>query len=172
MASGDSLLIFRATDNEPPDADAAPVNSVLSASADEPDNVLYALDFDDGATNEFAVFSAVMPRQYGGGGVTVTLVWFSGAATTGNARFEVAFKSLGDSDSVNKVSAAAQVTTDTTDGTAKDLTYATIAFTDGAQMDSVAVGEMFQLRVNADSADAGHTLVGDARLIMVEIKET
>jgi len=83
MASGDTLVVFRAVDGEPPDADAAAINARLSLGSDEPDAVQYVVDFDDGATNEFMFFTGFNPNHYDGGGITVTLIWFSEAATTG-----------------------------------------------------------------------------------------
>jgi len=45
-----------------------------------------------------------------------------------------------------------------------------VAFTDGAQMDSVAVGELFRIKVTRDAAS--DDAAGDAELHAVEIKET
>ena len=39
-------------------------------------------------------------------------------------------------------------------------------------MDSVAVGEGFRLRINRDADNILDTLVGDAELLFVELKET
>ena len=174
MASGDALCVWRALDNEPPDADYATLDSRLTASADEPDDVIPFLACDDGATNEFAAFSGVMPEHYGGGGLTLTLMWSSAAATTGDAKWEAAFKSFTDDvdDQDSKAYAAAKAVTATTASGAGEIDYADIAFTDGAEMDSIAKNEYFRLTINADSADAAHTLVGDAELIAVYLTET
>lgn len=45
-----------------------------------------------------------------------------------------------------------------------------VAFTDGADMDSVAVGESFRMKVTRDAASDDAT--GDAELVKVEIRET
>lgn len=171
MASGDTLLFFRPSDAEPPDDDAAVVNYLLTASADEPDALLMTVDHND-TTNSFMYYTGFLPRNYAGGGLTATVMWFSDAATTGDAKLEIGIKSLGDTDSVDKAAATAQSATDTTNGTAKTLNYTTITFTSGAQMDSLAAGEMFQLRMNADAVDAAHTISGDVRVVGIEIKET
>jgi hypothetical protein len=174
MASGDTLCVFFANDNEPPDADYATLDTILVASADEPDDYIPVLDFDPGATNEHAEFGGFMPRHYGGGGITVTLIW-SSDATSGAVKWNVALKSVTDDadDLDTKVYAAANTVTATTANAAGEADYAAITFTDGADMDSVAVGEYFRMRVTRDSADAADTLnSNDAELICVEIKET
>jgi len=45
-----------------------------------------------------------------------------------------------------------------------------ITFTDGADMDSVAVGELYRIKITRDVAN--DTAAGDAELLGVEIKET
>lgn len=175
MASADSLLVFTALNNEPPDADYATLDTILTTSADEPDDIVPVLDFDPGATNELASFGAFMPSQYAGTtGLTVTLVWCS-EATTGNVKWDVAFKSYTDNvDSlVGKAYAAVQSTTVATAGTARVVSYDSITFTDGAQIDSITAGEYFRMAVTRDSADAADTMnANDAELIAVYIKET
>lgn len=173
MASGDSLLIFRALDNEPPDADYATLDTILTTSTDEPDDIVPVLDFDPGATQEFASFGAFLPNHYGGGGLTVTLIWTS-EATTGNVKWDVAFKALADTTNLlSSTYAAIQSTTTTTDGTARDINTTAITFTDGAQIDSIAVGEYIRMLVTRDSADAADTMnANDAELLIVYISET
>ncbi|GAI81874.1 unnamed protein product, partial [marine sediment metagenome] len=43
-------------------------------------------------------------------------------------------------------------------------------YANGAEMDSIAVGESFVLSVMCDASDSGHS--GDSELYSVEIKET
>lgn len=174
MASGDPLIYWNALANEPPDADYATLDTILTASTDEPDDVVPVLDFDPGATQEFASFSGVMPANYGGSGVTVTLIW-SSDATTGNVKWDAAFKSFtDDADDIDaKAYASVNTTTVTTASAAGEPDYATITFTDGADMDSVAAGEYFRFTVTRDSADAADTMnSNDAELWAVAIKET
>jgi hypothetical protein len=45
-----------------------------------------------------------------------------------------------------------------------------VAITNGANMDSVAVGEAFRLRIRRDVTN--DTAAGDAELLAVEVKET
>ena len=175
MASGDTLCVFVATDGVPGDADYATIDTILTASTDEPDNIIPVLDFDPGATEEYIYFCGVMPRNYGGGGVTVTIGW-SSDATTGNVVWSVAFKSVTDDadDLDTKVFAAENDSAaDATASAAGEVAYTTITFTDGADMDSVAAGELFWMEVHRSSADASDTLnSNDAELHFIEIKET
>ena len=67
--------------------------------------------------------------------------------------------------------AAAQSIDDTTvPGTTGMVDIVSVAFADGAQMDSIAVGESFRLKITRDavSDDAD----SDAELVKIEIKET
>jgi len=173
-ASGDALLVWTALSNEPPDADYATLDAILTASADEPDDVILVLEFDPGATNEFAAFSAVMPEHYGGGGVTLTIMWASDGATTGNVKWDAAFKSFTvDVDNLNtKVYAAIQTATEATASASGELQYTDVNFTDGGQMDSVAKNEYFRLTLERDSADAGDTMnSNDAQVVAVYLTE-
>lgn len=165
MASTNTLIIWRAQDGRPPSANGATFDLR---------NVHPVLDFDD-TTDESADFEGVMPRNYAGGGVTVYLHYCMTSAILLLVDWEVSFERIGngsqdiDSDGF----AAIQSTSVTVPVTSGNVDIASIAFTDGAQMDSVAVGEAFRLRVNRDANDAvNDTAVGDAELLMVELKET
>lgn len=174
MASGDTLIVFTAASSQQPDDDYATFDTILTASADEPDHVMLVLDFDPGSTEEYAYFTGVMPRAYAGGGLTVTLGW-SSDATSGVCRWAAAFKSVtDDADDLDSKTFAAPNTVDaTTASAAGEVDYAAITFTDGADMDSVAAGEMFVLEVSRNSSHANDTLnSNDAELHFIEIKET
>lgn len=175
MASGDTLVVFTPQMGVPGDADFATFDTILTASADEPDNVIPVLDFDPGATEEYIYFQGVMPRHYGGGGLTVTIGW-SSDATTGNVIWSVAFKSVtDDADDLDSKAFAAEndSSADATASAAGEVAYTTVTFTDGADMDSVAAGELFWMEVHRSSADASDTLdSNDAELHFIEIKET
>jgi hypothetical protein len=163
MASGDTLLIFDALSNRPPSSNAA----AFGVRNQHP-----VLNFDD-TTNESAVFEAIMPRHYGGGGVTVYLHWAAASAEANSVDWDVAFERIGDQqlDIDGDSFAAVQSANDqAVPGTTGLVDISSIAFTDGAQMDSVAVGESFRLKVTRDAAS--DDCVGDAQLLLVEIKET
>lgn len=172
MASGDTLIVFTALHNIPPGSRFATIDIFSDGST--PTLTHPVLDFDPGGTTEFADFIGVMPRHYGGGGVTVT-IGFSSDATTGNVKWDAFFKSVSDDsdDLDSKAFAAANSVTIATANVAGEVKYASITFTDGADMDSIAVGEMFILRIERDSADGADTMnSNDAELHFVEVKET
>lgn len=164
MASGTSLVIFTALCNEPP--------ITLPANFDVRNNHP-VLNY-DAAVDWFAVFRSALPRSYAGGGVTVYLHWAAATAVTGNCIWDVAWERIGegiqdiDADNfsaVQSVTAAAPATSGLVD-------IAAVTFTNGAQMGSVAVGEMFRLRVSRDANNASDTMAGLAQLLLVELKET
>ena len=163
MASGDSLLTFKPYDNEPPAATFA----TLDTRNGHP-----VLDFDT-TTGESAVFSAVLPRNYAGGGITVYVHYSATSAVTGTIGWLIAFERIGDgSQDIDADGFAADntLTAATGPATSGNVDIINVAVTDGANIDSIAVGEGFRLRVTRDVAN--DTAAGDAELIAVEIKET
>jgi len=163
MASGDTLLIFNPYNNEPPAANYA----TLDTRNQHP-----CLDF-DATTNETAIFSAVMPRNYAGGGLTVYLHYAMTSAEADTVDWDVAFERIGDgvldidADSFAAVNSVDNTTVPATTGL---VDIVSVAFTDGADMDSVAVGEAFRLSVTRDAVS--DDAAGDAELLAIEIKET
>ncbi len=130
------------------------------------------LDFDAG-TDESAVFGGVLSRHYAGGGVTATLVWMASTATSGNCVWNAQIE-RGDTgtDMDSDSFATAQAATGAASGTSGAPTYTAITFTSGANMDSLAVGEAFRLKVTRDADNGSDTMTGDAELLRVELKET
>ncbi len=163
MASGDTLLIFSPHDDEPPASNFA----TLDLRNGHP-----VLDFDDTA-NESAVFSGVMPRTYGGGGLTVYIHFSMTSATSGDVDWDVAFERIGDQQQdldSDGFAAVNSVDNTTVPGTSGLVDIVNVTFTDGADMDSIAVGEKFRIKITRDAAS--DTATGDAELAAVEIKET
>ena len=163
MASGDTLLIFTPLHNEPPAANYATLDTR---------NAHPCLDFDAG-TNEDAVFSAVMPRSYAGGGVTVYLHYAMTSAEADTVDWDVAFERIGDQQlDIDGDSFAAVQSIDniTVPGTTGLVDIVNAPFANGAEMDSVAVGELFRLKITRDATN--DDAAGDAELLAVEIKET
>jgi hypothetical protein len=165
MASGNTLVAFTALHNEPP----ATAYATLDVRNAHP-----CLDF-DAAADESAVFTGIMPRHYAGGGVTVYLHW-AATSDTNNAhmcRWDVAFEAISGQDLDADGFAAVQSATGNPNATSGIETVTTIAFTDGAQMDSVAAGGLFRMKVTRDADHAtDDDMTGDAELIGIEIKET
>ena len=163
MASGDTLIIFTPYQNEPPASNFATLDLR---------NLHPVLDF-DATTSESALFRAVMPRSYAGGGITVYIHYALTSATTGTIDWDVAFERIGDQQldiDGDSFAAVNSVDNTTVPGTTGLVDIVTIAFTDGADMDSVAVGELFRLKIARDSTNDDAT--GDGELLAVEIKET
>jgi hypothetical protein len=163
MASGDTLVVFTPLHNEPPSSDPA----TLDTRNQHP-----VLDFDP-TTNESAVFSGVMPRNYDGGGVTVYLHYAMSSATSGDVDWDVSFERIGDQQldiDSDSFAAVNSVDNTTVPGTSGNVDIVNTTFTDGADMDSVAAGEAFRLKITRDAAS--DTAAGDAELLAVEIKET
>ena len=172
MATGDSLLFITPASAEPPAADYATLGT-RTGTGDTPGQVIQHLLFDD-STDEFADFRGHLPDQYSGGGLTLKISFASGAATSGNAVITAAFKSITDDvdDLDTKAFAAANSVTKATASAAGEEAVATITFTDGADMDSVAANEDFYLRLSRDADNGSDTLVGDLQLRSIAITET
>lgn len=163
MASGATLCAFFPSDNEPPTTNYATLDTRNSHPV---------LDFDD-TTQEAAIFTGVLPRNYAGGGITVYVHWAATSATTGTVGWDVSFERIGagsqDIDSDGYASAQT-VTAATVDATSGNVKITNVAISDGANIDSIAVGESFRVRIRRDVAN--DNAVGDAELVAVELKET
>ena len=164
MASGQTLAIFVPLHNEPP--------ATVYATLDTRNNVP-CLDFDADA-DESAVFSDVLPRNYAGGGITVYLIFAASSDTNAahKCRWDVSIE-RGNTDIDADSFEAVQSVTGNPNGTSGITTTVSIAFTDGAQIDSLAVGERFRVKVTRDANHVSEDdMTGDAELYAVEIKET
>ncbi len=166
MASGDTLCVFFPQNGEPPATNYATLDTR---------NGVLVLDFDS-ATDESIEFAGFMPRHYAGSGITVTVGWMATTATTGTISLDVGFKSVTDDadDLDTKAFAAVNNANPTTASATGEVDYATITFTNGADMDSVAAGEYFRMIVtrDADGTTSTDNMTGDMELVFVEIKET
>lgn len=164
MASGNFMAVFTPLANEPPASAFATFDTR---------NAVPVLDFDD-TTDESAVFGGVLPNNYAGGGLTVTLVWMATSATTGDVQWDVAIERHQDDafDIDADGFAAAQSAAGTTASASGEQQYTDITFTNGAAMDSLAAGESFRIKVTRDANNAADTMTGDAEILRVVIKET
>lgn len=163
MASGDTLLVFTPLHNEPPASNPA----TLDIRNQHP-----VLDF-DAATDESAVFSAVMPRSYSGNGITTYHHYAMSTATSNTIDWDGAFERIGDQQldiDGDSFAAVQSVDNTTVPGTSGLVDIVAITFTNGAQMDSIAVGEGFRYKATRDASNDDAS--GDAELLFVEIKET
>ena len=162
MASGDTLLTFHPFNNEPPVSNYA----TLDLRNNHP-----ILDFDD-TTNEYAVFSAIMPRNYTGGGIIAYIHFSMETAVALTVDWDLAFERIGDQQldvDGDDFAAVQSVDNTTVPGTTGLVDIVSIAFANGAEMDSIAVGELFRIKINRDAASDDAT--DDAELHAVELKE-
>lgn len=161
MASGDTLIVFLAAHADP----------AATATFDSR-NAHPLLDF-DGASNEFAVFSGVLPRHYAGGGLSITLHYSMTSATGGDIDWDAQLERIGtgqhDIDS-DGFAAALSVDNTPVPAVSGHVDTVTLTFSSGAPMDNLAAGELFRLKITRDALN--DTASGDAELHAVEIHET
>ncbi len=163
MASGDKLEAWSAEAGRPPATNGARWGELS-------DIPYYA--FVDSGTSEKLRLAGWLGTNYGGGGVTVTLLLAMDTAVSGDVDIDVAFRRLNATADLDTKAFAAVNSTDGTlvpTGSARVLFEVTVAFTDGADMDSVAAGEHFEIEITRDVAD---TASGDMWLIAAKIEET
>jgi hypothetical protein len=157
-------IVFLPAANNPPSSSYATLDTR---------NAHPVLDFDAGS-DESAIFAGVLPTTYAGGGLTVDIYWAASSATSGAVKWNAEIERIDassldiDADSF----ASAQTATTTAAGTSGQVVKTSITFTDGAQMDSLAAGEAFRLRITRDANDAADTMTGDAEVLRVVVRET
>ena len=163
MASGNTLFTFFPTDNEPPATNYATFDTR---------NGHPVLDFDT-TTQETAIFTGVVPRNYAGGGITVYVHAMATSATTGTMGWDVSFERMSDASTdldSDSFASAQTITATTVPGTSGVVLVLNVAVTNGANMDSIAAGEAFRLRLRRDVAN--DTAAGDVEFVALEGKET
>jgi hypothetical protein len=115
-----------------------------------------------------------MPSNYAGTtGVTVYIHYAMSSAEADTVDWDVAFERIGDQQQdldSDGFAAVNSVDNTTVPGTSGLVDIVNVTFTDGADMDSVAVGEGFRLKVTRDATS--DDAAGDAELRFVEIRET
>jgi len=157
------VVYFWPTDNEPPTTNYA----TLDTRNGHP-----VLDFDD-TTAEAAIFSGILNDAYGGGGLTVKVAYSATSATSGTAGFTIEVERIGDSQldvDSDSFASAQTITAVTVPGTSGHVDVVSVAISSGANMDSLAAGEEFRLRVKRDTAN--DTATGDTEVHWVSVEET
>jgi len=153
-----TLARFTPRENQPPATAFATLDTR---------NSIAVLDF-DAATDESAIFSAVIPENANlASGLQIRLAWMATSATSGNCRWGVQIERCTtdlDADSFDTATEA----TGAANGTSGIATVTSITATD---IDSLAAGDTFRIKIfrNADDA-TNDTMTGDAELISVEIR--
>lgn len=161
MASGNTLLEWLPADGEPPSTNHATFNTR---------NGILVSEFDD-TTAEALVFRGILPSHYAGGGLTLEAHWMGKTATTGNVVWGGEIE-RGNTDLDADSFATQQTATGAANGTSGIETVTSVTFSSGANMDSLAVGEAFRLRLQRVAANGSDTMTGDAQLIALCLKET
>lgn len=164
MASGDTLAIFTAQHS----------NATASNYAALDIRNSHPVVAFDATAGQAIYFESILPRNYSGGGVTIYLHWMSASATTGNTRWTSALERQEEAGTdLDADSFATKIASDSTcTATSGAIRVMTLAHTNGAQMDNVAVGEGFRLQIEREAAHGNDTMTGNAQLSLVEMKET
>lgn len=158
MASGDPVVQVLAV--MPPGTNAATLDFRPGGST-PPENVL-VYDFDDSAI-EYMDYLCKL-EGYGGGGLTFTRPWSASTATSGASRWGLAIRRM--NDDAEDIDSAHTYDFNEVDDTAAsasgELSYATITFSNGVDMDSWAEGELAIVREMRNATHANDTMSGDA----------
>lgn len=133
-------------------------------------NLHPTLDFDPTVTWT-CHFSGVLPSHYTANGLTIDIIWMGASATTGNVLWGVAMERLNTSQDTD--SFAAQVTgVGTVNGVLGITTTTSVLLSSGAAMDGLLINEEFRLQVQRIGGDAADTMLGNASITKVVIRET
>lgn len=160
MASGDPVVQVLEV---MPTATSAATRDIRVGGSTPAEHVL-VWDFDD-SSDEYMDLKCQL-RGYDGGGLTFMLPWSASSATSGGVRWEVGIRRVQDDaeDIDGAHSYDYNAVTDTAPSASGELSYPTVSFTDGADMDSWADGEVAIVRVHRDYDHADDDMSGDAEL--------
>lgn len=163
MASGDVVVEIRGI--MPPGANYATLDTRTGGST--PAEALPILAF-DGAAIEYVDLLCRLSEKYAGGGLTFVLPYLMASATSGNVRLGVAIRAL--PDDAEDVDAAHTYdfnnVTDAVPSAAGEIGYPTVAFTDGADMDNWAAGQLAIVRIRRDPTHTDDDNATDLGLIL------
>jgi len=164
MASGNTLCVFDMGASRPPTGNFATPDTR---------NAHLVMNYVNGSST-YTTFEGVLPRNYSNNGITVYLTWLALSVNTGSVQWAVAFErhqanvTLLTSDQFATEQSANQACA----GTNGEVVQTSIAFTDGTQINNIAQGESFRIKVRRDGANANDTMSDKAQLLKVELKET
>src|SRR5262245_28304520 len=127
----------------------------------------------DAATIWYLDFLCVL-RGYGGGGLTFTVPWTAATATTGVTRWGIGIRRL--AAGTDDIDASHTYDYNDVDATAPGTSgfplYTDLAFTDGADMDSWANGELALVRVRRNATHTNDSMAGNSELWSILGRET
>ena len=169
MASGKPVVEVI---NALPPASSAATRDVRPGGS-SPAESAEVFDF-DAAADEYMDFLCRLSEDYAGGGLTFILPWSATSANSGVTRWGIAIRRI--QDDAEDIDASQTYDFNEADDTAAslsgELSYPTITFTNGADMDSWAAGELAIVRVMRNADHANDTMTGDAELWGIFGKET
>jgi len=168
MASGQPVVII--LDTLVPNANSPQLTIRTGGSTPAERVTLWAFD---AATIEYIDFKCML-MGYGSGGLTFSHPWSGATATTGVARTGIAIRRMADDAEDIDTSKTYDYndTDDTVASASGEESYPTTAFTDGADMDSWANGEIAIVRFRRNASHANDTMAGDLELWGLIGKET
>ncbi len=147
---------------------------VVVVGASTPAEHIPAWAFGDGA----AAYLDFLCRldNYGGNGLTFLLPWLAESATSGAVVWSVAIRRIQD-DAENLGTTAHTYdfndsAADTAPSALKEVSYPTVTFTDGADMDGWVDGELAVVRVRRNPGTGGDNMAGWAGLLALIGSET
>ncbi len=161
--SGKYFKCFKPKDNEPPASNYA---------TEDLRNNRPVLEFDT-TTQEAAIFTDAIPSSYGGTGLTVEAYYGADTATSGTIGWDIALERSDasglDTDS-DSFATAQTITAATVPGTSGQTLKSSVVIANGSDMDSLAAGELYRVRIRRDVAN--DTAGGDAQLFALVVRET
>jgi len=170
LATGETLFVFTAQDNQPPSSNYATFDTFAAATG-----LRTCLDFigSGGSADEVAIFEDAWPTQYDGGGINVVLHYSTDGTSVGAVQFEVSVEVSQDTDDQDAGGQDFGTLTDITDtpstATANILDITAAGAISHANCGSPAVGDGFRLKVARDHDHATNT--DDAQLQRIVITE-
>ena len=151
---------------------AATFATLLGTSTPTENFPIWVFDED---TSWYMDFHCRLTENYDGGGITVGIMYSMAGVTSGVVRWAAAVRRVNDDGEDLDTTAHTyvyNVVDATVAGTVGEVDYTTITFTDGADMDSLAAGEMFILRIQRDADATEDTATDVAQLHRVHMFET
>jgi hypothetical protein len=164
VPQNDPNFQFLPAQNEPPTTNPATFTAVAAATGLRP-----YLEF-DGTTDETAIMTGVL-RNYRGGGVTVSFKGTMDGANTGTkvVKLAAAFELVQSGDVLGAGGndfASSQTVEIVVNNTAGTMFEGTIAFSNGAQMDSVVTGSLFRFKITRNNSGlSGTNATGRYRML-------
>lgn len=168
MASGDPVVIFLEAS---PLGETGATPDILDGGSTPPEKVK-VWDFDAGAI-EYLDFK-VQLVGYSGGGLTFRIKWSADTAITNETEWEIGIRAFPD-DAEDLDSAHTYLfnaVTATAPSALNEVSYDDITFTDGADMDNWAEGEIAILRFRRNATSGNDDMAGDAGLWSITGEET